>query len=310
MELRHLRYFIAVAEEGSLSTAAEVRLHTAQPSLSRQIRDLEQEVGVKLFERKARGIALTPAGRIFLDHARMVMLQVETAGEAARRAAQPEKPGFSVGFLIGQEATWLPEILRVLRDVARDIEVTIISQSSPELALSLMRGRVDVALIRREKEAAGLQFRPLFAEPLLVAMPRNHRLAAAKAVSPQDLMREILIGPSRAAPMLRAAIDDYATRIGIALKYSYDADNLSVGMSLLAATGGLFLMPLYGRNLLTPDVVVRPLEGDAPTIELVLAFSKSNTSRYLKQLLARLNEVVSNVQEKAAGFGFEDANSE
>src|SRR3954471_7412386 len=94
MELRHLRYFVAVAEEGSLTNAAERRLHTAQPSLSRQIRDLELEVGVSLLERRARGIELTPAGRVFLDHARLALLQVETAGEAARRAARPEKSSF------------------------------------------------------------------------------------------------------------------------------------------------------------------------------------------------------------------------
>src|SRR5208282_4727726 len=103
MELRHLRYFIAVAEEGSFLTAAERRLHTAQPSLSRQIRNLELEVGVKLLERKARGIALTAAGRVFLDHARLTLMQVETAGEAARLTEQPEKSGFVVGFLAGQE---------------------------------------------------------------------------------------------------------------------------------------------------------------------------------------------------------------
>ena len=91
MELRHLRYFVAVAEEGSLTHAAERRLHTAQPSLSRQIRDLEIEVGVKLLERGARGIELTAAGRTFLDHARLALLQVEAAGEAARRAAQPRE---------------------------------------------------------------------------------------------------------------------------------------------------------------------------------------------------------------------------
>jgi LysR family hca operon transcriptional activator len=103
LELRYLRYFIAVAEEGSFSSAAERRLHIAQPSLSRQIRDLELEVGVKLLERKARGIALTAAGRVFLDHARLALLQVEAAGEAARRVEEPEKPGFVVGFLAGQE---------------------------------------------------------------------------------------------------------------------------------------------------------------------------------------------------------------
>jgi LysR family hca operon transcriptional activator len=107
MELRHLRYLVAVAEEGSFSNAAERRLHTAQPSLSRQIRDLEREVGVKLLERRARGITLTAAGRVFLDHARLALLQVEAAGEAARRTERPEKPGFVVGFLAGQEVEWL-----------------------------------------------------------------------------------------------------------------------------------------------------------------------------------------------------------
>src|ERR1700759_2976322 len=109
MEFRHLRYFVAVAEEGSITNAAERRLHTAQPSLSRQIRDLEAEVGVKLLERGARGTELTPAGRIFLDNARLALLQVEAAGEAARRAAQPQKASFVVGFLAGQELIWLPE---------------------------------------------------------------------------------------------------------------------------------------------------------------------------------------------------------
>jgi DNA-binding transcriptional LysR family regulator len=89
MELRHLRYFIAVAEEGSLTLAAEKRLHTAQPSLSRQIRDLEYEVGVPLMIRSVHGIELTAAGRAFLDHARLTLTQAEAAAEAARRAAQP-----------------------------------------------------------------------------------------------------------------------------------------------------------------------------------------------------------------------------
>jgi len=105
MELRHLRYFLAVAEEGSLSDAAKRRLHTAQPSLSRQIRDLELEVGVKLLERRPHGITLTPGGRVFLDHARMALIQVETAAEAARRAEQPDEPAFVVGFITGQEIT-------------------------------------------------------------------------------------------------------------------------------------------------------------------------------------------------------------
>src|ERR1700742_1311491 len=113
MELRHLRYFVAVAEEGSLTNAAERRLHTAQPSLSRQIRDLELEVGVALLERGARGVTITAAGRAFLDHARLALLQVETAGEAARRAAGAGTTSFVLGFLTGHEVIWLPSALHI-----------------------------------------------------------------------------------------------------------------------------------------------------------------------------------------------------
>src|SRR3954469_14099641 len=116
MELRHLRFFVAVAEEGSLTVAAERRLHTAQPSLSRQMRDLENEVGAQLMTRSARGIELTAAGRIFLDHARLALAQVAGAREAARRAAEPAKPSFALGFLTGQEMDWLPEAMRILHD--------------------------------------------------------------------------------------------------------------------------------------------------------------------------------------------------
>jgi LysR family transcriptional regulator, hca operon transcriptional activator len=107
MELRHLRYFVAIAEVGSLTVAAEKILHTSQPSLSRQIRDLENEVGAALMTRKARGVELTAAGRAFLDHARLALIQVDAAGEAARRAVRPSKPVFAIGFLTGQEIDWL-----------------------------------------------------------------------------------------------------------------------------------------------------------------------------------------------------------
>src|SRR2546428_3235210 len=159
MELRHLRYFVAVAEEGSLSVAAERRLHTAQPSLSRQIRDLEDEVGAQLMIRSARGIELTAAGRVFLDHARLALAQVDAAGEAARRAAQPAKPSFALGFLTGHEIDWLPEAIRLLRDELPNVEITISSQYSPDLAGALVRGKLDVAFLRPETQATNLVFK-------------------------------------------------------------------------------------------------------------------------------------------------------
>ena len=165
MELRHLRYFVAVAEEVSRTNATGRRLHTAQPSLSRQIRDLELEIGVKLLERKARGIALTAAGRVFLDHARLALMQIEVACEAARGTEKPEKLGFVIGFLLGQEAIWLSESLRILREEAPDVEITLMTKSSPELAHGLMQGKIDVALLRRETQTAGLAFKFLTKEP-------------------------------------------------------------------------------------------------------------------------------------------------
>jgi LysR family hca operon transcriptional activator len=302
MELRHLRYFVAVAEEGSLTNAAERRLHTAQPSLSRQIHDLELEVGVPLLERGARGVTLTAAGRTFLDHARLALLQVDAAGEAARRAAQPQKRAFTIGFLAGQELVWLPEALRILRDEQADLEITLASQSSPELAGALMRGKVDVAFLRREKDAPGIAFKPLVSEPLVAVLPAGHRLARQKAVRVQDLARETYISPTRVAPALKAVIESYAARSGVVLKPEYDAENLSSVLSLVTSTGGVTLMPLYVKLMLPSSVVVRALQGDAPTIELVVGYSRSNTSALLKRFLARADELVASVAKPNADF--------
>src|ERR1700745_4156479 len=140
MELRHLRYFVAVIEAGSLTVAAPRKLHTSQPSLSRQIRDLENEVGAQLLKRSARGIELTPSGRAFLEHARSALSHVESATEAARRVVHPAKPCFSMGFLTGHELTWMPEALRILRDELPNIDVMISSQYSPLLAEGLSKG--------------------------------------------------------------------------------------------------------------------------------------------------------------------------
>src|SRR5271154_7240003 len=127
MELRQLRYFIAVAEEGSLTGAAKRRLHTAQPSLSRQMRDLEYQVGVPLMSRGARGAELTAAGKAFLDHARLALMQVDAAVEAARRGAPPARKTFAIGFQTGHEMNWLPQAMRLLRDELKNIEVKVTS---------------------------------------------------------------------------------------------------------------------------------------------------------------------------------------
>jgi LysR family hca operon transcriptional activator len=299
MELRHLRYFVAVAEAGSLTVAAQRELHTSQPSLSRQIRDLEHEVGAQLLTRRARGIELTPAGRTFLDHARSVLSQIEAATGAVRRAAHPAKPCFTIGFLTGHELTWMPEALRILRDELPNIDVMISSQYSPHLARGLAQGKIDAAFLRREKGVPGLAFRLLVKEPLLVILPSNHRLVALKAISPRDLAGETFVIVSHTAPVLRAVIDDYLKQSRSNIKPAHEADHLSMGISLIASTGGVGLLPAYAQNFLPSSVTSRPLKGNAPTVELVLGYKKSNQSPILKLLLSRLDELVARVSKRA-----------
>jgi LysR family transcriptional regulator, hca operon transcriptional activator len=298
MELRHLRYFIAVAEAGSLTVAAQRKLHTTQPSLSRQIRDLEEEVGAQLLTRSARGIELTPAGRAFLDHSRLVLSQVEAAAEAARRVAHPAKPCFVMGFLTGHELTWMPEALRILRDELPNADVMISSQYSPQLADGLLKGRVDAAFLRREKGVPDLAFRLLVKEPLVVVLPSDHRLATRETVNPRDLLGEIFVSVSDTAPVLRAIIDNYLKRSGINIAPVHEVDHLAMGMSLIASTRGVGLLPAYAENFLPRSVTSRPLQGDAPTIDLVLGYNKENHSPILKLLLSRLDELVASVSRK------------
>ena len=298
MELRHLRYFVAVAEAGSLTVAASRKLHTSQPSLSRQIRDLESELGAQLLTRRARGIELTPAGRIFLDHARSVLSQVAAATAAVRRVAHPAKPCFSVGFLTGHEWTWMPEALRILRDELPNIDVMISSQYSPLLADGLAQGKIDAAFLRREKGVPGLAFRLLVKEPLMVILPSDHRLAALQAISPRDFAGETFVIVSDTAPVLRAVIDNYLQRSRVNIKPAHEADHLSMGISLIASTRGVGLLPAYAQNFLPSSVTSRPLKGDTPTIELVLGYKKSNQSPILKLLLSRLDELVARAAKK------------
>ena len=291
MELRHLRYFVAVVEEGSLTTAAERRLHTSQPSLSRQIRDLEYQVGTELLSRSASGVELTAAGKAFLDHARLALMQVDAAIEAARRAAQPTKKAFAIGFQTGHEMTWLPKAMHVLRDELKSIELNISSDYSPDLAEALARGRLDLAFLRVEP-GYDLAYHVVDHEPLIVLMPNDHRLTAKQAIDPRELRGEIFIGGSNKATVLRAVTEDYLRRSGVDIKVDHGVDNLAMTMSLVASTRGLALMPAYAKNLLPLSVVSRPLEGETPTIDLAVGYSKSNTSPILKLFLSHLDELV------------------
>lgn len=290
MELRHLRYFVAVVEEGSMTTAAERRLHTSQPSLSRQIRDLEYQVGAELLVRSVHGVELTAAGKAFLDHARLALAQVDAAVEAARRVGRPTKKTLAVGFLSGLEATWMPKVMTLLGSELKGIDVTISSDYSPDLAEALVRGRLDMGFMRPEPHY-DLCYEVIDREPLIVLMPSDHRLIAHATIHPRELVGEILIGGSKKAAVLQAVTEDYLRRAGLDIKVDHGVDNVSMAVSLVASVRGLALMPAYAKNLLPWSVVSRPLEGEIPTVDVVVGYSKTNTSPILKLFLSRLQDL-------------------
>ncbi len=297
MELRHLRYFVAVAEARSLKLAAEEKLNTTQPSLSRQIRDLENEVGTPLFSRGARGVKLTPAGRIFLDHARVMLSQVEAAIQSAREVASPAKPSLALGFMIGHDSTWLPDALHLLRDELPNIRVVISTQNSPQLGAALSQGRIDVAFLRRDDGGPDLDFKLLVEEPLEVFLPADHRLAAQRSIRIQEIVGEVFLSVSGAAlnvsgkpPALRLAIDRYLNDSGVDIRPSHEVDNLGSVMSLIASTRGIALLPAYAKTFLPVSVTTRPLEGFTPKIDLSVSYRKANTSAILKLFLSKLGE--------------------
>ena len=136
----------------------------------------------------------------------------------------------------------------------------------------------------------------------MAVVPAGHRLAAHKAIRPEDLAHEIFISATRLAPIVRSAVNDYAAKVGITLKHEYDAENVTGAMSLVASIGGVSIPPLNTASMLIPSVVVRPLKGVPPTVDLMMGYNKSNMSPLLKRFLFRADELVKRVSQKH-GFG-------
>ncbi len=300
MELRHLRYFVAVAEEGSVTLAAQKRLHTAQPSLGRQISALEDEVGVPLMTRGVRGIALTAAGQAFLEHARLVLAQTRMAIEAARRAASPPKPSLAVGVLVGHETDWLPRATGLLRDELFSAEIRVSSGFSTTLANDLQCGALDVAFLRHETDA-DLVFKLVETEPLVAILPSDHPLASKTEVHPRDFAGETFIGISEIPRVLRAVVKGYLRRCGVEIVSHLEIDNFSMAISLVASTRGVALLPASIQDVLPLSVVSRKLSGEQPTIDLMVGYRRDNNSPMLRVFLSKLDELLARMERESTG---------
>jgi len=198
MELRHLRYFVVVAEEQNVTRAAE-RLHVSQPPLSRQIHDLEEELGVGLFRRTGKSLALTEAGKIFLNEARAVLLRVEKAVETVRTVAQGDRGRLRIGYAPSLTVELLPKALRGFEHERPGVSVSLHDLSTEECVQKLTARKLDVALSVRPSASSmrGLTFEKLVTYPICCAVGVAHPLAKKRSVTIAQLLKERLIAYSR-----------------------------------------------------------------------------------------------------------------
>lgn len=294
MELRHLRYFVSIAEAGSFTAAAE-RLHKTQPSLSRQMRDLEEQIGTPLFERTNRPLTLTPAGAVLLEEAKQLLAQANAALARTREAAHGLHRRLTLGFMPGIEAQQLGRVLEVLSGGLAALELETLSRPSPILIEELQARRLDAAFIRLSAHTQGLNSRTVLSEPLVAILPARHPLAQEECLDLARLADQPFIQVSHLhAPVLHDIVQAYVAAQGIVLQSAHESENLLMALSLVRSSDGFCLLPEYAQALCTPELVAKPLTADVPHIELALAWHPENSSAalslFLKAFCAELPE--------------------
>jgi LysR family hca operon transcriptional activator len=271
MELRHLRYFVAVAEELSFTRAAS-RLRTAQPSLSQQIRQLEHEVGVPLFERTRHHVRLTAAGRLFLDEAREILSRVERATRRAARAASGELE-LAVGTFPAADVKILPRLRPLMAARLPHVHLVLHSKYAVDPLAGLRQGRLDVAFLRGPVVEADLVVSEIAREPIMVVLPADHRLAGTKRIRIDRIDTLRCIPTSRAvAPGLHDAVAGFCQQANVPIHLVHGADNVVSHLHMVAAGLGFALLPDYVGTILPSGVVMKPLDWDpVPAVSIVMA---------------------------------------
>lgn len=294
MELRHLRYFVAVAEELHFGRAAE-RLHIAQPPLSRQIRDLERELGTSLFVRNARGIELTPAGQAFLPEARLTLAQAERAQRTAERAARGETGRLRVGFV--DAATYagiLPDVLAFFRMHLPSIGLSLFEMDLPQQADALRDGRIDLGIVQNPPPDAErwLRVETVFHDPMIAALPRGHRLASRHRLALAALAEEaFVLFPRTVAPLL---YDDVIARCRAAHfspRIAQEAVGWHTVVSLVSAGVGIALVPKSLSVQRQPGVVFRAVHDLRTEMELSAIWRRDERSPVRERFLTTLKTV-------------------
>jgi DNA-binding transcriptional LysR family regulator len=289
MELRHLRSFVAVAEELHFGRAA-ARVHIVQPALSRQIRALEEEMGLRLFERDRRRVALTAGGAAFLEEARSVLRGVDRAVDTARRAARGEYGTLRIGYVPAVVYTGLPEIVRAFRKRLPGVDVRFRDMSPALQVEALLAERIDVGFVRGSVHEPALAATTVLEEPLVAALPSGHRLAGHASLELAMLAREPFVLQARSrGPESHDQILAICRSAGFSPRVVQEGSNIDV-LSLVASGAGVAIVPMSLRVIRRAGIAFRPLR-ERPVTQLNMVWGKYAESPVLREFLSEVRRV-------------------
>jgi DNA-binding transcriptional LysR family regulator len=291
MELRHLRYYVAIAEALSFRQAAD-RLGVAQPALSQQIRQLESELGLLLFDRTRRRVRLTQAGEVFVDRARTLLTAVDDAVRAAREAGRGETGRLSIGVVTSALYGVFPDVVRVFRNRYPKIHIDLHELPVVHQAEWLRNGRIDASFLRPPIDAQGLVVRTITEESWIAAVPASHALARRSSLPLKALANEpFVIFPRSLAPNLYDHLITICQEAGFSPRISIEAQMQTV-VNLVAAGLGVALVPGSLVNLRRKGLVYRRLTGPArPKVTLAAAWRADDTNPVLGNFLEVLDKM-------------------
>lgn len=287
MELRRLRYFVTVAEERSFLRAAQ-KLRMAQPPLSTQIKQLEEELGVLLFHRTNRGVLMTEAGELLLEEARRIIVQVDQTARVVRRVGQGEVGRLTIGFVPSASNETLPPILSLFRDRLPGVEL-FLREMRPDLIVQRLHdGQIDAGLLYLPLEDTSLSVKCVSREPLVLALPEAHPLASRQRVELQALAEEPFVLPARyqRMPGLYGQVTEACNQAGFTPNaVQKDVWLMQTIVGLVAGGMGVALLPASLQNLSRKGVVYKSVYGLSPSVELGVIWRRKDQSTVLRSFL-------------------------